>query len=345
MVDSDQELKRFLGQYCGCDIDSIHSRPREGGDPIQVITGIEPSGFGRYRATGATTADVVIVQPFFYAYTDEVTGERCLRGDYTLAAGSSRHDGVSTSIHSQRDVSFGFLCGLELRLDPQLAVAECDEDKLVEGKEETIAFRATIRYTLLEVLLAVYGFFGEPPYDMRYQREVDEDRELLERLRNQWEADAEGDSEASSPLPAFNSDGDLPPGVYSATLAVVLARFGRGSEQRRAVADRLRRIYQLAVSTGALARFVVFGSFVTAKPDPNDVDIVMLMEDSFDVSTVTGETLLVFQHQEADTHFGASVFWSTRSGAFGGEQAMIEYWQTRRDGGQRGIVEIVEESP
>jgi hypothetical protein len=29
--------------------------------------------------------------------------------------------------------------------------------------------------------------------------------------------------------------------------------------------------------------------------------------------------------------------------AIGGEQAMIEYWQVRREGGQRGIVEIVEE--
>jgi len=30
-----------------------------------------------------------------------------------------------------------------------------------------------------------------------------------------------------------------------------------------------------------------------------------------------------------------------RSGAFGGDQTMIEYWQIRREGGQRGIVEIV----
>jgi len=30
--------------------------------------------------------------------------------------------------------------------------------------------------------------------------------------------------------------------------------------------------------------------------------------------------------------------------AFGGEQATIEFWQTKRDGGRRGIVEIVENS-
>ena len=49
-----------------------------------------------------------------------------------------------------------------------------------------------------------------------------------------------------------------------------------------------------------------------------------------------------FSSDSIDAHFGASVFWTRRSGAIGGEQAMIEYWQIRREGGQRGIVEIVE---
>jgi hypothetical protein len=142
-------------------------------------------------------------------------------------------------------------------------------------------------------------------------------------------------------LPAFNDDGDLPPGVHRATLSEVLERFGQGSVQRCAVADRLKRVYELVASTGHLARFVVFGSFITAKPDPDDVDVILLMEDTFDLASVTGEAALPFQHMEADAHFGASVFWTRRSGAIGGEQAMIEYWQVRREGGRRGIVEIV----
>jgi hypothetical protein len=144
-------------------------------------------------------------------------------------------------------------------------------------------------------------------------------------------------------LPAFNEEGDLPPGVYRAALPEVLERFGQGSVQRCAVADRLKRVYELVSSTGQLARFVVFGSFVTAKDEPNDVDIILLMEDTFDLASVTGEAALPFQHMEADAHFGASVFWTRRSGAIGGEQAMIECWQVRREGGQRGIVEVVRE--
>ena len=144
-------------------------------------------------------------------------------------------------------------------------------------------------------------------------------------------------------LPAFNEEGDLPPGVHRATLTEVLERFGQGSVQRCAVADRLQRVYQLVTSTGQLARFIVFGSFVTAKNEPNDVDVILLMEDTFDLASVTGEAALVFQHMEADAHFGASVFWTHRCGATGGEQAMVEYWQIRREGGQRGIVEIIPE--
>lgn len=145
-------------------------------------------------------------------------------------------------------------------------------------------------------------------------------------------------------FPAFNDEGDLPPGVYRGTLAEALERFGEGSAQRRIVADRLSRLYRLAVSTGQLARFVVFGSFVTAKAEPNDVDIIILVEDSFDLATLTGEAALLFQHREADAQFGASVFWTRRAGAIGGEQAMIEHWQIRREGGKRGIVEIVPEA-
>jgi hypothetical protein len=45
----------------------------------------------------------------------------------------------------------------------------------------------------------------------------------------------------------------------------------------------------------------VFGSFVTTAEWPNDVDIVFLMEDSFDLGAVTGEAVLVFHHLEAES--------------------------------------------
>lgn len=145
------------------------------------------------------------------------------------------------------------------------------------------------------------------------------------------------------PLPKLTESGELPPGVHKAPLSETLERFGVGNAQRIAVGERLARIHAQALSTGCLARFIVFGSFVTDKPAPNDVDIFLVMDDSFDCDRLHGETALLFDHSAADDHFGASVFWVRRLATLGGEQSMVEYWQTKRGGGLRGIIEIVED--
>ena len=83
------------------------------------------------------------------------------------------------------------------------------------------------------------------------------------------------------PLPAFDSRGDLPEGVYKAAFDEVVAHFGHGTPQRQLVTARLRRIYKLARATGKLERFVIFGSYITAKLEPNDVDILIVVRDDF----------------------------------------------------------------
>lgn len=145
-------------------------------------------------------------------------------------------------------------------------------------------------------------------------------------------------------LPDFGEGEDLPPGIHHANLRETLERFGAETPWRRVIALRLERIYRLAVATGHLARLVVFGSFVTAKPWPNDVDVFLLMADTFDADQLDGEARLLFEHGVAQAHFGASVFWLRRSAALGSEQAAIEHWQLKRDGRRRGVVEILPES-
>ena len=140
--------------------------------------------------------------------------------------------------------------------------------------------------------------------------------------------------------PDFDSNGDLPVGIYPATLSEVLAHFGTSTLQRRMVAQRLARIYTLARNTGQLARFIIFGSFVTAKREPNDVDIFMLMEDTLEAEQVTGEAALIFDHLAAQHSEGASIFWIRRMAAIDGEDAALQYWQITREQTTRGIVEV-----
>ena len=143
------------------------------------------------------------------------------------------------------------------------------------------------------------------------------------------------------PLPGFDTKGDLPEGVHEATLAEIIARFGTGTPQRQVVTARLLRIYNLAQATGKLERFVIFGSYITATPEPNDVDIVLVMRDDFNWSTCEGETRALFEHNAAATEFGASIFWM-RPALLLLEtiDEFIEHWQIKRDQTRRGIVEV-----
>jgi hypothetical protein len=98
------------------------------------------------------------------------------------------------------------------------------------------------------------------------------------------------------PLPQLNRVGALPEGVHQATMDEVLAQFGSGTSQRQAVTARLQRIYHLARATGKQERLILFGSYITAKPDPNDVDIILVMHDDFDVQTCDEESQTLFDH-------------------------------------------------
>ena len=143
------------------------------------------------------------------------------------------------------------------------------------------------------------------------------------------------------PLPEFDSVGDLPEGVYQATMDEIRARFGYGTPQRQAVTARLLRIYHLAAATGKLDRVIIFGSYITTKPDPNDVDVILVMHDDFEVHACDAATRRLFDHTQATEAFGASIFWLRPSMLFLETlEEFIEHWQIKRDLTRRGIVEV-----
>lgn len=146
------------------------------------------------------------------------------------------------------------------------------------------------------------------------------------------------------PLPAFNAHGDFPAGVHKAALKEVVARLGVGSLQRQEVTRRLLAIHALAQSTGKLDRFVLFGSYVTAKIAPNNLDVVLVMQDDFDISACDAEAKGLFDHQQADATLGASIFYIRPSLLILETiNDFISYWQIKRDRTLRGIVEIIED--
>ncbi|MGF1634637.1 MAG: hypothetical protein ACFCVE_12360 [Phycisphaerae bacterium] len=75
-------------------------------------------------------------------------------------------------------------------------------------------------------------------------------------------------------IPAFTTEGLLPPGVHPATMNEFEERFGRGSEVRR---DQMQSLRWLLAELDGLdvSRIVINGSFVTNVFEPNDVDVAV----------------------------------------------------------------------
>ncbi len=143
------------------------------------------------------------------------------------------------------------------------------------------------------------------------------------------------------PIPDFESNGDLPVGLHQATLDEVLTRFGTSTGQRQDVTQRLIHIYTVAKATGQLKRFVIYGSYITAKPKPSDVDVFLVMKEGFEPNTLGEESKLLFENGEVHNKLGASIFWVTQGNSFASIDFLITGWQTKRDKMRRGIIEVL----
>jgi hypothetical protein len=101
-------------------------------------------------------------------------------------------------------------------------------------------------------------------------------------------------------------------------------------------------VLTLVRSTGKLSRLVIYGSYVTDKPEPRDIDIVLVLQDDFLVEACDPEQRLVFDHERAEKELGTSMFWIRPALIlFQTVDEFISGWQLERDGSRRGIVEVL----
>ena len=88
-------------------------------------------------------------------------------------------------------------------------------------------------------------------------------------------------------IPEFNIDGNLPEGIYMTNEDEFLNHFSTGSARRKWLGGRLQELFSLVELTGKLERIFIWGSFVSAKESPNDVDILFLMSSDFQLENVS----------------------------------------------------------
>jgi len=141
-------------------------------------------------------------------------------------------------------------------------------------------------------------------------------------------------------LPELNDQGELPPGVHMADWQEFQARFGGSSPRRIWLTGRLRGLLELAAHGGKLQRVFIWGSFVTAKPAPRDLDILLVMAEDFEADRVSAAAQAVFDSARARLLFESDVFWARVSI---GEELLdlwLDTYQTSRSFRKRGIVEL-----
>jgi hypothetical protein len=81
-------------------------------------------------------------------------------------------------------------------------------------------------------------------------------------------------------------DNVLPEGVHDCTLDEVAERFGHYGRtgQRFRLVQSLRAFIEAAARTGMVAALVIDGSFVTAKDDPGDIDLIVVLKPGTDLT-------------------------------------------------------------
>ncbi len=142
-------------------------------------------------------------------------------------------------------------------------------------------------------------------------------------------------------IPEFNKDGNLPEGIYRASEKEFLNHFCVNTARRKWLGDRLRELFSTLREIGSFEKLFIWGSFVSNKEYPNDVDVLVIMSESFELENIPDDLKTIFNYVEARVRFNMDIFWSKYSI---GEE-MINLWldtyQMTKDFKRRGIVEVL----
>jgi hypothetical protein len=138
-------------------------------------------------------------------------------------------------------------------------------------------------------------------------------------------------------IPAFNSDGNLPPGVHWATWQEFAARFGT-TPHRQQLLKGLKSALD-SLSKAGCQTVYIDGSFVTKKENPNDFDACWDLT-GVDPSLLDPILLLLNNKRVAQKAKYKGELFPASWTADGVGNAYLDFFQIDRDGNPKGIVAI-----
>jgi hypothetical protein len=146
------------------------------------------------------------------------------------------------------------------------------------------------------------------------------------------------------PIPAFNERGWLPEGIHDCTLDEAGSRFGffQQSDRRPHLWQKFVEFLGEVKPTGLVKHVILDGSFVTSKPDPNDIDLLLIVDTNHDFSaTLRPSQYNLLAQKRVRKRFGFDIV-VVKDGSDNLQQAIEFFQQVRQKAGwKKGILKIV----
>ena len=112
-------------------------------------------------------------------------------------------------------------------------------------------------------------------------------------------------------IPCLNERGFLPPGVHGCSLNEIRKTFGtfNATDRRPSFFRKLETLVAALCKTGVAKALIVNGSFTTAKIDPNDIDLVLVLPQGHDFSRdLTPDEYNLLSKRRVRKTFGFDMF-------------------------------------
>jgi hypothetical protein len=127
---------------------------------------------------------------------------------------------------------------------------------------------------------------------------------------------------------------------WVASVEEIRARFGCGTPRREFLFQQFQAVLHRLRATGHVNQIYLFGSFVTGKEYPNDIDLLVIMSAAFSTASLSGKDLDVFQHDVCRILFNADVFWLTDSVGADRIEDLLDVFSRNREGQAQPIIEV-----
>ena len=141
-------------------------------------------------------------------------------------------------------------------------------------------------------------------------------------------------------IPTFDERGLLPLGLHEATISEIRASLGV-TERRERLIDGLERFVRIWSDSGFLEYSVIDGSFATDKPEPGDIDMLLVLNVETLSSRQADFRYLAASHgydrDFTKREFGCEAFIVASQNAL---DDWLDFFGADRQGRRRGLIRL-----